>query len=231
MTLPLERHDAVARAYSAPDHHVSAQSRGKRVVDLVVALIVLAVSAPLIVVIALLIAMTSPGAILFRQERLCLGGRRFLMLKFRTMRMDADESLHRDYVLSMVRATPDGAKRAGAFKLVGDPRVTRIGALLRKTSLDELPQFLNVLVGDMSVVGPRPPLPYEVEHYEDWQMERLSARPGITGLWQVSGRNRHSYVEMCRLDVQYLGSWSVLRDLWIIARTPWVMLRNSGRAG
>lgn len=231
MTLPLQRHNAIALPRDVSEQHVSVGSRAKRVLDVVISVAVLAMATPLIVVIALLIAVTSPGAILFRQERLCLGGRRFLMLKFRTMRMDADESVHRDYVLSMVRATPDGAKRAGAFKLVGDPRVTRIGALLRKTSLDELPQFLNVLVGDMSVVGPRPPLPYEVEQYADWQMERLSARPGITGLWQVGGRNRHSYVEMCRLDIQYLESWSVARDLWIVARTPWVMLRNSGRAG
>ena len=231
MTLPLPRPDGLAGAHESPTHHVSAGSRAKRIVDAVIAVGVLVLAAPAIIVIALLIAVTSPGAILFRQERVCLGGRRFLMLKFRTMRMNADESVHREYVLSMVRDTPDGAKRAGAFKLVGDSRVTRIGAFLRKTGIDELPQFLNVLVGDMSVVGPRPPLPYEVEQYADWQMERLSARPGITGLWQVSGRNRHSYVDMCRLDVEYLRSWSVARDLWIIARTPWVMLRNSGRAG
>jgi lipopolysaccharide/colanic/teichoic acid biosynthesis glycosyltransferase len=231
MTLPLQRHDTATRARDVPGYHISADSRAKRVVDVMVAVIVLVLASPAFVVIALLIALTSPGAIFFRQERVCLGGRRFLMLKFRTMRTNADESVHREYVLSMVRRTPDGAKRAGAFKLVGDSRVTRVGALLRKTSLDELPQFLHVLVGDMSVVGPRPPLPYEVEHYADWQMERLSARPGITGLWQVSGRNRHSYVEMCRLDVEYLQSWSIARDLWIVARTPWVMLRNSGRAG
>ena len=132
MTLPLQRHHATAPPSDVPEQHVSAASRTKRLLDVVIAVTVLAVASPLIVVIALLIAMTSPGAILFRQERLCLGGRRFLMLKFRTMRTDADESLHRDYVLSMVRATPDGAKRAGAFKLVGDPRVTRVGALLRQ---------------------------------------------------------------------------------------------------
>ena len=231
MTVPVQRNPAPDVGRMPVGHHVSTQSRTKRIVDIAVALTALALTSPLFAVIAVLVAATSPGAILFRQERLCLGGRRFLMLKFRTMRVDADESVHRDYVLSMVRDTPGGAKHGDAYKLTGDARVTRVGALLRKTSLDELPQFLNVLVGDMSVVGPRPPLPYEVEHYAQWQMERLTARPGITGLWQVSGRNRLSYVDMCRLDVEYLRRWSIARDVAIIVRTPWVMLRNSGRAG
>ena len=230
MTVPLRR--SIPRtARTAPPNHISAGSRRKRIIDVAVAATVMMIALPVFIAIALVVAMTSPGAILFRQERIGLGGRRFTMLKFRTMRSDADESVHREYVLTMVRDTPCDAKQIGAFKLAGDARVTRIGALLRKTSLDELPQFLNVLVGDMSVVGPRPPLPYEVEHYDDWQMERLSARPGITGLWQVSGRNRLSYVEMCRRDVDYLRSWSLLRDASIIAKTPWVMLINSGRAG
>lgn len=231
MSVSVPHRDTWTDVCDASVHHASAQSRAKRLLDVAIAVSVLTLASPLFVVIALLVAVSSPGAILFRQERVCLGGRRFLMLKFRTMRVDADESVHRDYVLSMVRHTPDGAKRGDAFKLNGDSRVTRVGALLRRTSLDELPQFLNVLVGDMSVVGPRPPLPYEVEHYAPWQMERLTARPGITGLWQVSGRNRLSYVDMCRLDIDYLTSWSVARDLLIVARTPWVMLRNSGRAG
>lgn len=231
MTLPVQRQAPHGRATWTAGHHVSTQSRAKRLIDIAVSLAVLALSAPLFLSIAVLVAATSPGAILFRQERVSLGGRRFLMLKFRTMRVDADESVHRDYVLSMVRDTPAAAKRGNVFKLTDDARVTRIGAFLRKTSLDELPQFLNVLVGDMSVVGPRPPLPYEVEQYAAWQMERLTARPGITGLWQVSGRNRLSYVDMCRLDIEYLRNWSHGRDLTILARTPWVMLRNSGRAG
>lgn len=229
MTLPLIRRTPE----STPEvlaNHISTDSRRKRMIDLALALIVLTIAGPLITVIAVLIATTSRGAIFFRQERIGLGGRRFTMLKFRTMRVDADESVHREYVLSMVRDTPRDAKCVGAFKLTSDARVTRIGALLRKTSLDELPQFLNVLVGDMSVVGPRPPLPYEVEQYDDWQMERLSSRPGITGLWQVSGRNRMSYVDMCRLDIDYLRSWSLARDVAIIIRTPWVMFSNSGRA-
>ena len=230
MTLPIPRQAPPERELWSVVHHVSTRSRVKRLIDITVSLTVLAVSSPIFLAIAVLVAATSPGAILFRQERVCLGGRRFLMLKFRTLRVDADESVHRDYVLSMVRDTPDGAKRGNAFKLTGDARVTRVGAFLRKTSLDELPQFLNVLVGDMSVVGPRPPLPYEVEHYAEWQLERLTARPGITGLWQVSGRNSLSYVDMCRLDVEYLRTWSHQRDFTIVARTPWVMLRNSGRA-
>ena len=214
-----------------PGPHVSAGSRVKRIIDISIALLVLVFAAPLFAVIAVLVATTSRGAILFRQERVGLGGCRFTMVKFRTMRIDADESVHREYVLSMVRHTPANAKRVGAFKLAGDSRITRIGSFLRKTSLDELPQFLNVLVGDMSVVGPRPPLPYEVEQYEGWQVARLSARPGITGLWQVSGRNRMSYVDMCRRDADYLRSWSHLGDMLIVVRTPWVMLANSGRGG
>jgi lipopolysaccharide/colanic/teichoic acid biosynthesis glycosyltransferase len=212
-------------------HHASANSRAKRMLDIVFAILALVAAAPLILLVGFFVASTSPGAILFRQERVGLGGRRFSMLKFRTMCENADDSAHRDYVLSMVRDTPAGSRREGAFKLAGDPRITPVGAVLRRTSLDELPQFLNVLVGDMSVVGPRPPLAYEVDEYADWQMERLTARPGITGLWQVSGRNNLSYVDMCRLDVKYLREWSLASDLLIIARTPWVMLTNSGRAG
>lgn len=231
MTTQLFKSAAPEASAIVANLHASANSRAKRMVDIAFSILALVVAAPLILLIGLLVASTSPGAILFRQERVGLGGRRFSMLKFRTMRQDSNDSVHRDYVLSMVRETPEGSRREGAFKLAGDPRITPVGAILRRTSLDELPQFLNVLVGDMSVVGPRPPLPYEVDEYADWQMERLTARPGITGLWQVSGRNNLSYVDMCLLDLKYLREWSLAGDLWIIVRTPWVMLTNSGRAG
>ncbi len=120
----------------------------------------------------------------------------------------------------------DGA----AYKLRRDGRITGIGRFMRKLSLDELPQLLNVLRGEMSIVGPRPPLRYEVENYEGWQMARLAVRPGITGLWQVSGRNRLSFAEMCRLDIEYINSWNLRRDFSIMLRTPWVMLVDAGGA-
>ena len=210
--------------------HPSTGSLVKRIGDLVVAAIAVIVSAPLFLLIAVAIRFSSKGPVLFRQERVGLGGRPFTMLKFRTMRPNSDAQVHRQYVLSMIRTTPAGASQNGAFKLNADARVTEVGAFLRKSSLDELPQFINVLRGEMSIVGPRPPLAYEVAEYEPWQMARLAARPGITGLWQVSGRNQMSYVDMCRRDVEYMQTWSLLLDLKIMCRTPWVMLVNSGRA-
>ena len=225
MTAPSLRLALSPRSPS-PDNHVSAGSRPKRWIDVALALIVLILAAPLFALIAVVIATTSPGSVLFRQERVGLGGRRFTMLKFRTMRTNADESVHREYVLSMVRTAATVPNRVGAFKLAGDNRVTAIGALLRKSSIDELPQFLNVLIGDMSVVGPRPPLPYEVEHYDDWQLERLSARPGITGLWQVSGRNELPFAARLQFDEFYVRNWSLWLDLTLLLRTPAALLRG-----
>ncbi len=208
----------------------SVSSRAKRVLDLVFALAAVIVAAPVFAAIALAIKLSSPGPVLFRQPRLGLLGRPFEMLKFRTMRDGCSEDPHREYVSLMVTES-DGAVRHGdAFKLSNDDRVTPVGRWLRRTSLDELPQFLNVLQGEMSVVGPRPPLGYEVELYEDWQLRRLSVRPGITGLWQVSGRNRLTYAEMCRIDVEYIDRWSLPGDLMIVLKTPLVMIANLGRA-
>jgi lipopolysaccharide/colanic/teichoic acid biosynthesis glycosyltransferase len=210
--------------------HASLESTAKRILDVVIAGIALTLGLPLALGIALIVVASSRGPILFRQERIGLNGRRFTLWKFRTMHASSTDALHRDYVLPMIRGTPHGASSQGVFKLQGDARVTRIGALLRRTSLDEFPQFFNALRGDMSVVGPRPALAYEVDAYEPWQLERLQVRPGITGWWQVSGRNRMSYLEMCQRDIEYVRDWSLLWDLRIMLRTPWVMMSNSGRA-
>ena len=157
------------------------------------------------------------------------GGKPFTVFKFRTMRADNSDEVHRAFVTRFILGSVplmDGA----AYKLRRDARITGIGRFMRKLSLDELPQLINVLRGEMSIVGPRPPLRYEVENYEEWQMARLAVRPGITGLWQVSGRNRLSFAEMCQLDIEYINSWSLRRDLSIMLRTPWVMLVDAGGA-
>ena len=205
--------------------------RSKRVFDVVVASLLLLVTAPLWLVIALVIRVTSPGPVLFRQERIGQGGRPFVVLKFRTMRHGASEEPHRAFVIALMAAvSTEGAATDGIYKLAMDSRITWIGRWLRATSLDELPQLINVLRGEMSLIGPRPAIGYEVEAYEDWQRERLAARPGITGLWQVSGRNRLSYRRMCELDIEYIRSWSLWRDLQIAAQTPWVMIVRRGGA-
>lgn len=210
--------------------HPSVKSRTKRLLDVLVASAALILGLPIAAVIALLVAITSRGPILFEQERVGLCGRRFTVWKFRTMAASASVEPHREYVLSMIRGTNSEQATDGVYKLRADSRVTWIGALLRKTSLDEFPQFANVLRGEMSVVGPRPALAYEVDEYAAWQLERLFVRPGITGWWQVSGRNRMTYREMCARDIEYIRDWSLGWDLRIIARTPWVMISNSGRA-
>lgn len=201
----------------------------KRVLDVLVAGILLLVFSPLWLLCALLIKLTSRGPVIFRQERIGAGQQPFTVYKFRTMRVDTTDDVHRDFVTRYILGSM--SLDAGAsYKLPRDQRVTAIGRILRKLSLDEVPQLINVLRGEMSIVGPRPPLRYEVENYEPWQLGRLAVRPGITGLWQVSGRNRLSFAEMCELDLQYIRSWSLRSDLSIIVRTPWVMLVDAGGA-
>ncbi len=205
-------------------------SRSKRVLDVASALVLLVVSSPIWLVAALMVRISSPGPILFRQERVGARGKTFTCLKFRTMHVGLGDEAHRKLVIGMMTSNERSDGRARPYKLVDDPRIIPSCRWLRKTSLDELPQLINVLRGEMSIVGPRPPLPYEVERYEPWQHERLSVRPGITGLWQVSGRNRMTYNEMCARDIEYIRSWSLMSDLAIMAKTPWVMFVDGGGA-
>jgi lipopolysaccharide/colanic/teichoic acid biosynthesis glycosyltransferase len=213
----------------APPRALSAFS--KRFTDVLVATILLIFSSPIWLIAALFIGLSSDGPILFRQERIGAGGKRFTCYKFRTMHAGASDQAHRDLVLGMLsRDDRSSDQSKAAYKLVDDPRVIRSCRWLRKTSLDELPQLINVLRGEMSMVGPRPPLPYEVERYDQWQLERLAVRPGITGLWQVSGRNRLTYNEMCALDINYIRAWTWMTDIAIMAITPWVMFVDGGGA-
>jgi exopolysaccharide biosynthesis polyprenyl glycosylphosphotransferase len=207
----------------------------KRAVDLVGASVSLVIAAPLMGIVALAVKLDSPGPIFFRQERVGTGGRRFRVVKFRTMVHGASDAAHRELVTRMLTGDDAGTVSGDhggrpVYKLIGDTRVTRLGQLLRRTSLDELPQLVNVLLGDMSLVGPRPPLPYEIEAYAHWQFDRLEVRPGITGLWQVSGRNLLTYRQMCELDIEYVRRWSLWLDLKILVKTIPVVLFNSGRA-
>lgn len=200
----------------------------KRASDLIIAISALSILSPLWLLIALLIKLDSRGPALYKQERVGMDGRLFLFFKFRTMRADTDDAQHREYQRRYISGDPDsnlGDDHKPAFKLKTDDRVTRLGRLLRKTSLDELPQLFNVLRGDMSIVGPRPPIPYEVESYEVWHRKRLDMKPGITGLWQVSGRNRLPFDEMVRMDLYYIENWSLLLDIKIILQTLPVMWR------
>ncbi|HEU4792206.1 MAG TPA: undecaprenyl-phosphate glucose phosphotransferase [Nitrolancea sp.] len=189
----------------------------KRGMDLMIALTVLILAAPLMLLIALAVRLSSPGPVFFRQERVGKGGRRFTLYKFRSMCQDAEErkaELQATYQLGTL-----------LFKIKDDPRVTRVGHFLRRTSLDELPQFFNVLLGEMSVVGPRPPVPAEVRAYDDWHYERLLVTPGLTGLWQVSGRSNLTFDEMVKLDLYYAEHWSPWLDIKLMLRTvPAVIL-------
>lgn len=201
----------------------------KRSSDLLIALITLIVLAPVWLLIAVLIKLDSRGPIFYKQERVGMDGRIFLFYKFRSMRTGSDDASHREFQEKYIKGEPDsnlGDAARPAYKIRTDERVTRLGRVLRKTSLDELPQLFNVLRGDMSVVGPRPPIPYEVESYELWHRKRLDMKPGITGLWQVSGRNRLTFDEMVRMDLYYIENWSLLVDLKIILQTLPVMWRG-----
>jgi lipopolysaccharide/colanic/teichoic acid biosynthesis glycosyltransferase len=226
---PLNRGEVAAGPRTVSRSSQVARSRLKRLLDVIGATVLGIVALPFALLIALAIRLDSRGAAVYRQERVGLDGERFTILKFRSMFTDCDEDAHRDYVTGLVNGERESSN-GGVYKLVEDSRVTRVGAWLRRTSLDELPQILNVLRGEMSLVGPRPPLPYEVEQYDAEQMGRLGVRPGITGLWQVSGRNQLSYRSMVRLDLEYIRQWSLLLDIRILLRTLPVVLRNSGKA-
>ena len=201
----------------------------KRASDLFIAALALTLLAPLWLLIALLIKLDSRGPIFYKQERVGMDGRVFLFYKFRSMQVGSDDATHREYQRAYISGQAEsnlGDDDRPVFKLRGDQRITRTGKLLRKTSLDELPQLFNVLRGDMSVVGPRPPIPYEVENYQLWHRKRLDMKPGITGLWQVSGRNRLPFDEMVRMDLYYIENWSLLLDIKIILQTLPVMWRG-----
>jgi lipopolysaccharide/colanic/teichoic acid biosynthesis glycosyltransferase len=217
----------------------------KRLLDLGATILILILSAPLWIAIAIAIKATSPGPVLFRQER--IGARRvrdgrrnaweptsFTMYKFRSMKLGVAADPHRAFTEAFIRGDTDAMTRlnkgATMFKLVDDDRVTRVGTFLRRTSLDELPQLINVLTGEMSLVGPRPALPYEVELYKPWHMRRLTAPPGITGLWQVVGRSTVTFDEMVELDIRYVVRRSIALDLWILFQTPLAVLRRRGAA-
>jgi exopolysaccharide biosynthesis polyprenyl glycosylphosphotransferase len=203
----------------------------KRSSDIVISAASIALLFPFWLLIALLIKLDSKGPIFYTQERVGMDGRLFLVFKFRTMKVGADSDTHREYQRAFIAGRAEanlGESGKPTYKLLADPRVTRVGKFLRRTSLDEVPQLVNVLMGDMSVVGPRPPIPYEVESYELWHRKRLDMKPGLTGLWQVSGRNRLPFEEMVRLDLFYIENWSLLLDLKIILRTGLVMLGGEG---
>lgn len=204
----------------------------KRAIDIVCALVLLVLLLPVLILCALAIRLDSAGPMLFRQQRVGEGGRTFTLLKFRSMHANADARKHQEFAAKFIAGRPVESHKSAygdVYKLVNDARITRVGKWLRRTSLDELPQIWNVVRGDMSLVGPRPPLPYEVEHYQPSDLRRLDAKPGITGLWQVSGRSRTTFAQMVQLDVHYIENRSLVLDLWIMLRTiPVVFGRSEG---
>ena len=206
----------------------------KRMIDVAGSLLLLAALSPVFLLIAAAIKLTSRGPILFRQKRIGEHGTPFTFLKFRSMYLNNDPSEHKEYVRQLIAGQAEkksnGTAGAGAvFKLTNDPRITPVGRILRRSSLDELPQLINVLRGEMSLVGPRPPVPYEVEAYATWHRRRLlEAKPGITGLWQVYGRSRVEFDDMVRLDLRYARDCSPLLDLKILLQTPKAVMSGDG---
>jgi lipopolysaccharide/colanic/teichoic acid biosynthesis glycosyltransferase len=204
----------------------------KRAMDIAGSAFALIILLPLCAILALAIKATSEGPVLFSQDRLGQYGKKFRFLKFRSMRQNCDSKIHQEYVSRFIagQVTPGNSDGAAAtFKIQKDPRVTSVGRILRKTSLDELPQFWNVLIGEMSLVGPRPPLEYEFKAYDVWHRRRvLEIKPGITGLWQVQGRSRTHFDDMVRLDLKYARAWSIWLDMEILLRTPAAVVSGEG---
>ena len=217
--------------------HKTSKKRGsmivKRAIDILGSAALLLVLSPILLLITLIIKLTSKGPVLFAQERLGQYGRPFKCLKFRSMYANNDPKIHREFVQKFIAgqnsAEKTGEAQPAVFKITNDPRVTPIGKFIRKTSLDEFPQFINVLRGEMSLVGPRPPVSYEYDVYDFWHRRRvLEVKPGVTGLWQVSGRSRTSFDDMVRLDLRYSQTWSIWLDLRILFATPRAVLGGDG---
>ncbi len=206
--------------------------RAKRFLDIVFTLLILLPLCLVIIVVAVLIRLDSKGPIFYRQKRVGLRGAEFNMYKFRSMYVKNDDSVHRDAIVKYMNGQEMNVGTVVAikfqFKLSDDPRVTRVGRFIRKTSIDELPQFFNILRGEMTLVGPRPPLPYEVELYTPHNWLRLSGKPGLTGIWQVYGRSRVTFQDMVEMDIDYLQHQSLWEDLKLIALTVPVMIRGRG---
>ena len=207
----------------------------KRLLDMTVSAVLLVLLSPLLVVVAALVKFTSRGPVFFSQQRVGHFGKPFIFLKFRSMYADTDSEIHRQYIEQFINqdrtdaASPDQNDGNGVYKLTNDPRVTTVGRFLRKTSLDELPQLINVFKGEMSLVGPRPPIPYECQRYDIWHRRRiLEIKPGLTGLWQVKGRSSTTFDEMVRLDLKYALEWSLWLDLKILLQTPRAVISGKG---
>ncbi len=200
----------------------------KSVVDVVVSILALLVLLPLFILIMLAIKLTSEGPVFVRQTRLGYHAKPFQFLKFRSMYKGSNSRIGKEYVERLISGGFGKMGETPVYKIGADPRITPIGRVLRRTSLDELPQFINVLLGQMSLVGPRPALPYEWQCYEDWHKKRLSCRPGITGLWQVRGMSGTTFNEMVMLDLEYIKSQSIFLDLKILVRTPRIVLTGAG---
>jgi lipopolysaccharide/colanic/teichoic acid biosynthesis glycosyltransferase len=204
------------------------QALGRRLADLVLGAGLTLLLSPLLIAVAIAVRLDSPGPALFRQRRVGHKEREFTLFKFRSMRLDADPRGHREYVTALIKGKAADGGRKDLYKLAVDDRITPVGRWIRRWSLDELPQLFNVLSGDMTLVGPRPAIPYEVAEYPSWYRERFSVKPGLTGLWQVSGRSERTYEEMVRLDIEYAENRSLLGDISILARTPWVVVGRRG---
>jgi lipopolysaccharide/colanic/teichoic acid biosynthesis glycosyltransferase len=205
-------------------------SATRRLADLLVSGLLIALLSPLLIGVALAVRLDSRGPALFRQRRVGYREREFTVFKFRSMRLDADPRGHREYVTALIAGegeVPDGG-RENLYKLAVDNRITSVGHWIRRWSVDELPQLFNVLRGEMTLVGPRPAIPYEVAEYPSWYRQRFSVKPGLTGLWQVSGRSERTYEEMVRLDIEYTERRSPGLDLSILVKTPWVVLGRKG---
>lgn len=211
-------------------HKISSAS--KRSVDIVGSLVGLLIFSPVFLFASFLIKVTSRGPVFFRQERVGKGGRIFRIYKFRTMHAKNNDTKHQEFMKQFIRGQSEGTTGKGGqkiFKMADDPRITKIGKFLRKTSLDEVPQFINVLIGNMSLVGPRPPIPYEVQEYDLWHKRRvLETKPGITGYWQVEGRSTTNFDSMVRMDIRYIEMQSLLFDLKVIAKTPVALFTAKG---
>jgi exopolysaccharide biosynthesis polyprenyl glycosylphosphotransferase len=205
----------------------------KRAIDIVGSIIGIIIFMPVMLITALAIKATSPGPVIFKQTRLGKQGAPFTFYKFRSMHVNMDDQIHRDYIKDFIKGDHAKVNQGDAdeplYKIKSDPRITKVGRFIRKTSIDELPQFFNVLKGEMSLVGPRPPLPYEAEKYQPWHLRRiLEMKPGITGLWQVEGRSKTEWDDSVRLDIRYIQNWSLLFDLKILLRTVKEVLRCRG---